>query len=174
MLRAHLPEGVRFRRIAVIDAVVFASWMSQPMHTTWHVVQHPDAYRSMPDHLFAAFFSAYFGETNTIIGDEAFETYLAPWQGEEGREAFVRQALQLEERHTGEIEPHLGSIEVPVLVAWGERDGWLDPSQAPKLQEKIPGAGLELVSEAGHFVQEDAPRGVAEALSEFFGDGRRA
>jgi pimeloyl-ACP methyl ester carboxylesterase len=55
-----------------------------------------------------------------------------------------------------------------VLVAWGEEDGWLDPSQAPRLQEEIPGSRLKLIPRAGHFVQEDTPEEVAEVLVGFF------
>lgn len=168
VLRAHLLEGVPFDRIAVLDAVVLPPWLSEPRSSTWHVREHPEAYEAMPDHLFGAFFSAYLGETNSDLGEEAFEAYLAPWRGKEGRRAFVRQALQFEEWHTGEIEPRLGSIVAPVLVVWGEEDGWLDPSQAPRLQEEIPGSKLEIIPRAGHFVQEDAPEEVAEVLVGFF------
>jgi len=175
VLRAQLLEGVGFSSIAVLDAVVLTPWLSEPRSSTWHVREYAEAYEAMPDHLFGAFFAAYLGETNSNLGEEAFEAYLAPWLGEGGRRAFVRQALQFEERHTGEIEPWLGSVEVPVLVAWGEEDGWLDPSQAPRLREEIPGSELELISEAGHFVQEDAPEKIAKVLASFFsGDGERA
>jgi pimeloyl-ACP methyl ester carboxylesterase len=168
VLRAHLLEGVRFSRIAVLDAVALTPWLSEPRSSTWHVREYAGAYEAMPDHLLGAFFSAYLEETNSNLSEEAFEAYLAPWRGEEGRRAFVRQALQFEEWHTGEIEPRLGSIEAPVLVAWGEEDGWLDPSQAPRLQEEIPGSRLKLIPRAGHFVQEDTPEEVAEVLVGFF------
>ena len=56
---------------------------------------------------------------------------------------------------------------------WGEKDGWLDPSQAPRLQEQIPGSELELIVGAGHFVMEDAPQEVAEILFEFFSNDAR-
>jgi pimeloyl-ACP methyl ester carboxylesterase len=175
VLRAHLLEGVGFSRIAVLDAVVLTPWLSEPRSSTWHVREYAEAYEAMPDHLFGAFFAAYLGEANSDLEEAAFEAYLAPWLGEGGRRAFVRQALQFDERHTGEIEPWLGSVEVPVLVAWGEEDGWLDPSQAPRLREEIPGSELELISEAGHFVQEDAPEEIAKVLASFFsGDGERA
>jgi pimeloyl-ACP methyl ester carboxylesterase len=172
VLRAHLLEEVSFSRIAVLDAVVLTPSLSEPRSSTWHVREYAGAYEAMPDHLFGAFFSAYLEETNSNLGEEAFETYLAPWRGEEGRRAFVRQALQFEEWHTGEIEPRLGSIGAPVLVVWGEEDGWLDSSQAPRLQEEIPGSKLEIIPRAGHFVQEDAPEEVAEVLVGFFSGER--
>src|SRR5215212_11737248 len=174
VLRAQLLEGVRFSRVAILDAVVLGPRLSEPRSSTWHVREHAEAYEAMPNHLFGAFFSAYLGETNSNLGRDAFEAYLAPWRGEEGRRAFVRQALQVEERYTGEIEPRLASVEVPVLVVWGEKDGWLDPSLALRLRNEIPGSELKLIQEGGHFVQEDAPEEIAKALAGFFsGDGER-
>ena len=170
VLRAHLLEGVSFSRIAVLDAVVLTPWLSEPRSSTWHVREYAEAYEAMPDHLFEAFFSAYLGETNSNLGEGAFKVYLAPWWGKEGRRAFVRQALQFEEHHTGEIEPLLGTIGVAVLVVWGEEDGWLDPSQAPRLREEIPGSELRLIPGAGHFVQEDAPEEVVKILGDFFSE----
>jgi pimeloyl-ACP methyl ester carboxylesterase len=171
VLRAHLLEGVSFSRIAVLDAVVLTPWLSEPRSSTWHVRKYAQAYEAMPDHLFEAFFSAYLRETNSDVDKEAFEVYLAPWRGEEGRQAFVRQALQFEEHHTGEIEYRLGSIGVAVLVVWGEEDGWLDPSQAPRLREEIPRSKLKLIPGTGHFVQEDAPEEVVKVLGDFFSEG---
>ena len=90
VLRAHLLEGVAFERIAVLDPVVLSPWLTEPRSSTWHVQEHAEAYERMPDHLFEAFFAAYLGETNSDLSQEAFEIYLAPWRGEEGRRAFVR------------------------------------------------------------------------------------
>src|SRR5918999_424828 len=174
VLRAQLLEGVRFSRVAVLDAVVSVPWLSAPRSSTWHVCEHAGSYDAMPNHLFGAFFSAYLGETNTNLGGDTFEAYLSPWWGEEGRRAFVRQALQVEERHTEEIEPRLACVEVPVLVVWGQKDGWLDPSLALSLRNEIPGSELKLIKEGGHFVQEDAPEEIAKVLAGFFsGDGER-
>ena len=70
------------------------------------------------------------------------------------------------------MEPRLDAIGAPVQVVWGEEDGWLDPSQARLLAEKIPNAEMHLIPNAGHFVMEDAPGEVAQVLANFFsGDG---
>ena len=68
----------------------------------------------------------------------------------------------------------MGSIRVPVGIFWGEEDRWVDPSETSELQKRIPGAGIEIVAGAGHFVMEDAPGEVAEVLAGFFsGEGER-
>src|SRR3712207_931343 len=101
VLRAHLLEEVSFSRIAVLDAVVLTPWLSEPRSSTWHAREYARAYETMPDHLFRAFFSAYLGETNSDLGDEAFEAYLAPWRGVGGRRAMGSQALQFREWEPG-------------------------------------------------------------------------
>lgn len=173
VLGAHLVEGVRFDRIALLDPVTLSPWLSQANSSTWHVAEHREAYATMPQNLFKAVFSAYLEESGTRLGEEAFEAFLAQWREAEGQRAFVRQAAQLEERHTAQFEPRLGSIEVPVQVIWGEADTWLDPAQADRLHETIPGSRLKKVAGAGHFVMEDAPEEVARELAGFFSaDGR--
>lgn len=172
VLGAHLVEGVRFARIALLDAVTLSPWLSQANSSTWHIAEHREAYATMPEHFFEAVFSVYLEESGTRLSEGTFETFLSQWRGEEGQGAFVRQAAQLEERHTTGFEPRLASIEVPVQVIWGEADTWLDPEQADRLHEAIPGSRLKKVAGAGHFVMEDAPREVAEVLVSFFSGGR--
>lgn len=74
---------------------------------------------------------------------------------------------QFEENETKVIEPDYGSIEIPVLVLWGEDDGWLHPSFGERLHRAIPNADLKLIPNAGHFVMEDNPDRVMEALARF-------
>jgi pimeloyl-ACP methyl ester carboxylesterase len=68
VLRAQLLEGVRFSRIAILDAVVLGPRLSAPRSSTWHVREHAEAYEAMPNHLFGAFFSAYLGRLTVTLG----------------------------------------------------------------------------------------------------------
>jgi haloalkane dehalogenase len=53
----------------------------------------------------------------------------------------------------------------PALVVWGAEDRVLPPTVAERLVELIPGArGPVLIEGASHFLQEDAPDAVAEAI----------
>lgn len=69
-----------------------------------------------------------------------------------------------------EFEPLLDSMQTPVRILWGERDAWLDPAFARRLDELLPNSNLELIPEAGHFAMEDRPEEVARILVEFFAD----
>jgi pimeloyl-ACP methyl ester carboxylesterase len=166
VLRAHLLEGVGFRGISLLDAVVLRPWGTPALR---HVKEHLGAYRTMPDDVFDAYVAARLrGVTSRPMEDEALEAYLSRWRGPEGRAAYLRKDEALVWRDTMEVESRLGSIRVPVRVVWGQEDAWLDPAQAEALARRIPGAEAELVPDAGHFVMEDAPDRVAEILTRFF------
>ena len=42
-------------------------------------------------------------------------------------------------------------------VVWGTEDTWIPVDRAHRLAELVPGARLDLVEDAGHLVQLDAP-----------------
>lgn len=161
-LRAHLLENVPFERIALLDAVVLTPWGTPSLR---HVKENLNAYRTKPNDDFEAYVAARLGQaTRRPIDEGVFEAYLSQWRGVAGQTAYLRKDEALLDRDTAELEPRLGAIGAPVQVVWGEEDGWLDPSQARLLAEKIPNAG--------HFVMEDTPGEVAEVLANFFsGDG---
>ncbi len=171
VLRAHLLEGVPFRGISLLDAVVLTPWGTPALG---HVKEHLGAYRTMPTGVFEAYVAARLGETtNRPMDERAFEAYLSQWRGPEGQAAYLRKDVALVERDTADVERLLGDVRAPLMVVWGGEDAWLDPSQAEILAGKIPGAELRLVPGAGHFVMEDAPGEVAEILAGFFAGNPR-
>ena len=62
------------------------------------------------------------------------------------------------------MQPLYGSLALPVLVAWGVEDTWIPIDRAHALAEAIPGARLQLVRDAGHLIQVDAPERLATVL----------
>jgi pimeloyl-ACP methyl ester carboxylesterase len=61
----------------------------------------------------------------------------------------------------------LGEISVPVLVIHGEEDIAQPMAEAEKIVERVPGAELVRIPEAGHTTPLEAPDAVNEALSSF-------
>lgn len=169
-LRAHLLEGVPFGCIALVDGVALRPWITP---TTTHVKEHLDVYKTMPTQVFEAVVASHLRTaTNRPMDELTFATYLDQWKGERGQRLYLQKDAQLDERHTAEFEPLLPSISVPVRLVWGENDAWLPASTAERLHDLIPGSDLVLLSETGHFAQEDSPQRVAAALFEFFSDCR--
>jgi len=166
-LRLMLLEGRRFRRVALCDAVAIAPWITP---FSRHVQRHLEAFQTVPEHIHRQMIATHL---RTAIArhmtDAELEPYLRPWLGPPGQAAYYRQVAQFDERYTREIEPHYGEISTPTLVLWGEQDGWLAPEFGRRLADAIPGARLAPIPNAGHFLPEDQPGRVAEALASFFG-----
>jgi pimeloyl-ACP methyl ester carboxylesterase len=72
-------------------------------------------------------------------------------------------ALMKQYEEGGEI-PLLDRIGVPTLIVWGNEDRNKLPSEADDLVSRIPRAELVRVPGAGHYVHEEAPDAVAEAM----------
>ncbi|MDB4884847.1 MAG: hydrolase, partial [Gemmatimonadetes bacterium] len=53
---------------------------------------------------------------------------------------------------------------VPAAVVWGADDPFLPVAMGRALAAAVPGATLDVVDDARHFIPEDAPRQVADAL----------
>ena len=62
------------------------------------------------------------------------------------------------------IEIPGGNVPVPTLVVWGEDDEALLSANADGLETWVPDLGVERVTDAGHWVQLDAPERVNDAL----------
>lgn len=60
-----------------------------------------------------------------------------------------------------------GSIDMPTLIIWGEKDPALPLWLAEAILKDIPQAKLVTIPDAGHFVPEERPDRVAELLKEF-------
>ncbi len=166
VLRAHLLHQRQLRRLALVDAVVLAPWITP---TTRHIQAHLEAYGTMPNHIFDQIAAAHLRTAVQRDFDaDAFAMYHERWQGVEGQAAYLHKVAHFDEEHTREFEPLLGSIRVPVLVIWGAADAWLDASLARRLGDLIPGSDVRLIPAAGHFSMEDAPAEVAQALHDFF------
>jgi len=166
VLRSHLLEKVPFDRIALVDAVVLRPWITP---TTRHKQSYPDAYRTMPNHIFEQTVIAHFRTaTARPMAEATFDAVFGQWRGEDGQARYMRNLARFDERYTAEFERLLGSMRTPVRIIWGERDAWLDSTFARRLHELLPDSDLKLIPEAGHFVMEDAPEEVARELSDFF------
>ncbi len=123
----------------------------------------------MPNHIFEQTVIAHLHTaTARPMAEATFEAVFGQWRGESGQARYMRNLAQFDERYTAEFEPLLGSMQTPVRIIWGEKDAWLDPAFARRLNELLPNSDLNLIPEAGHFVMEDAPEEVARELRNFF------
>ncbi len=164
-LRAHLLEGTAFGKIVLVDPAVTGSWLSPAGR---HVKRHPEAYRSMPADLFQATFKARLeADTRLSTGRVPLQPYLLQWQDRKGQLAYVRMSEQLDEKHASELEPHLASIETPLLILAGDTDAAPTATSARLMYQAVPGARLGRIPWSGPFLPEEAPEELTHALSCF-------
>jgi len=164
-LRAHLLHGARYGRLALVDPVALAPWGSPFFRL---VGQHNEVFEQLPPDLHRALVTAYISSASSpSLHPAVLERLVAPWLGDQGQPAFYRQIAQAEQLFTDEIQERYSSIDLPVLVCWGEDDKWIPVAKAHELAASIPGAQLQLFPGAGHLVQEDAPAELTAALTDF-------
>lgn len=114
-----------------------------------------------------------FGEllqaTSPSFDDEAVDEYWKAFGDADRRRG------QLELYRSGDfekLEPYQGrlaALGVPVLLLWGENDGFAPVAAGRRFERELPGARLVVMEGTGHFVWEDAPRRTAQEVIAFLG-----
>ncbi len=80
-------------------------------------------------------------------------------------DCLIKSAERLSEG--GGLAKRLGNVKIPSLVIWGENDGILPVSDAYRFLEDLPNVRLVVVPDCGHAPQEERPKDVAAAMSDF-------
>jgi pimeloyl-ACP methyl ester carboxylesterase len=169
-LRTHLLERRRFSAIALLDPVALSPW-GTPFFRL--VRDNVSVFQQIPAAIHQAMVASYLrGAFHRQMSDEALAPYVEPWLGAEGQDAFYRQIAQADQRFTDEVAPLYGQITAPVLILWGEEDGWISTEMGRRLHALIPHSQLQLIPAAGHFLQEDAPLAVTHHLARFLSKAR--
>lgn len=86
-----------------------------------------------------------------------------------GAEAFLRQQHAILHRPDSRALPP--AIHVPTPVAVGSHDAVTPPALAEEMAERIPGAVLRVIPEAGHLPPLEVPQTVNELLRLWLEDG---
>jgi cis-3-alkyl-4-acyloxetan-2-one decarboxylase len=102
------------------------------------------------------------------------EAYRAPFPdywSRVGQLAFQREIPLTEHDRSaslmGSIHDRLGPLDVPVLLVWGSRDRIFQPVFLDQWRELFPAAQTVELGDAAHFLVEDRPEAVTEAIAEF-------
>ncbi len=102
------------------------------------------------------------------LDDQLMDLFWRPMKNRHGRRAFLHFADCLNNRHLIDIEGDLQRLSLPTLIIRGDADVYLSGAIADKLHQDIPGSRLLRIASGGHFIQEDEPELVAEALLKHF------
>ncbi|ASO20398.1 pimeloyl-ACP methyl ester carboxylesterase [Actinoalloteichus hoggarensis] len=164
-LRTALVSGVRFARLALLDAVCVRPWGSDFFRL---VRENSEVFGQLPGSLHEALVRRYLASAaHRVLPAAVVDELAAPWLGAVGQAAFYRQIAQADERLTEELVGRYRELDLPVLVGWGAQDTWLPVERAHTLAGLIPNARVETIEQAGHLVQFDAPGALTALLEEF-------
>lgn len=97
--------------------------------------------------------------TDELLGNVRREV-----SAESARRSFLQFVRALNNRDLTEIADDLRKVAIPVLVVRGDADAYLSAEIAERLHREIPSSRLLRIATAGHYIQEDEPAAVAEAL----------
>jgi pimeloyl-ACP methyl ester carboxylesterase len=173
-----LRHAARIKRLILMNTWAFAHWPGGPLPRLLEIIRSPrgEAFvlakngyvrpalvgtTAHPEHL-----------TTTVL-----DAYLAPFPTPESRRALLCWSRDIPlvegDPSYGEmqrIEDGLPRFEaIPVLLVWGMQDPVLPPTVLHRWQGIYPHAVTCEVEDASHFLQEDSPERVLEAVEGFLG-----
>jgi haloalkane dehalogenase len=114
----------------------------------------------------------------TQLAENAVEAYNAPFPTPESKAGVLAfpELVPTELEHPSaakmlEVRAGLERWEKPALVLFSDSDPIFSPAAADRMASRIPGAGpAEIVSGAGHFLQEEKGEEVAERVVRFLNE----
>ncbi|MQA95708.1 MAG: alpha/beta fold hydrolase [Streptosporangiales bacterium] len=166
-LGAHLLHGVPYNRLLLVDAVALGPWGSPFFQVAG---EYAEVFERLPPTLHRVIVRAY---VDTASGPglrpATLDALAEPWLDDDGQRAFYHQLAQRrgDERYTDELRPRYGTIDIPVMICWGEDDTWIPVERGRELASLVPGARFRGIPRAGHLVPEDSPAELTAALLAF-------
>lgn len=159
-----LHQPARVSRLALVASIAFDRWAPRDVRlarATLAVTRHlPPAW--LLSMVRAELERGYDDSTRAV---HAIDRYARPFSTDAGRDALVQHIAALDTRESGAIGARLGTLDLPASVIWGSQDPFLPLSLGRRLADTIPGATLDVVEDARHFLPEESPRPVADALT---------
>jgi pimeloyl-ACP methyl ester carboxylesterase len=147
------PFFIRLLRIPVLNKAALAFL---PDKTSTKIV------------LNAAFFDT------SKISDEMVNMYASYLRLEGSHHALIATADQIVPPDMASVIQKYKSINIPVLLIWGEQDKVIPVVHGRRLFEDIPTAQLQTIDACGHIPQEECPERTIDLIENFLVAGKRA
>lgn len=121
----------------------------------------------LPNPAFRPVFSAFLhrGHDSRNRASESIALHWAHYAAHGGAAAFIRQARSLRTQDTLGIADALPDLNVPARVVWGAADRFQKLAYGERLARDLD-APLARLDKALHFVPEDHPQAVADAVKD--------
>lgn len=103
------------------------------------------------------------------LAGSALDAYATAWNSHLGHEMLFQHIRQMLPDYLLAVASDLKRLRVPIGIIWGEQDTVTPITLGHRLARDLPGAGLAVVSDAGHLILDDAADRVGMLLTEFVG-----
>jgi 2-hydroxymuconate-semialdehyde hydrolase len=151
--------------MVLIDTVAFDAWPIEGVRMLQEArpdQETPDFVRSVVD------LTLDLGVAHAErVTEQVREAYAEPFAHPAGARAFFRAVRAIDGLGLAGREADLGSLEIPVLLLWGEEDPFLPVELAERLNEAMPTSSLALLPGCSHFLPEDAPETLVPLVYEY-------
>jgi haloalkane dehalogenase len=164
------------KRLVITNTWAFARWPGAPFPKLIEMIRSPRGEQFVLEkNGYVA--RAMAGTVNypEKLTPEVMSAYLAPFPTPESRKALLCWSRDItvgegdaswDDMKRIEDSLHLFS-NIPVLIVWGMLDPVLPPDVLEMWKSVYPRAQVREIPDASHFLQEDAPDAVLEAIVEF-------
>lgn len=162
ILAVRHPE--RVRGLVLMNCIAYDSWpipMVKAMRALGPVVAH------LPDAAFRPMYGAFLHQGHDVPGRarESIEAHWPYYAAADGAAAaFVRQTEALDVDDTLAIADALPTLDLPARLVWGAADPFQEIEYGYRLATEL-GAPLDRIEGGLHFVPEDHPDRVADAVN---------
>jgi pimeloyl-ACP methyl ester carboxylesterase len=158
-----LEHPDRVSRLALVNSIAFDDWQTRDV--TFARAAMP-LLRHLPSAWLLSMVRSELerGYADATRAAHALDKFGRPFATRDGRSALREHIVALDRHETRALSARLRDITVPASVMWGAGDPFLPLAAGRRLANAIPGAMFEVVSDARHFLPEEAPRHVADAL----------
>lgn len=158
------PSGVE--AMLLLNPVAFDYWPSDAVRAAQENAELGEESEAFATALMRSMFDLAMGR-RALLSDADLQEYLRPWSGPNGAAAFFRCIRAIDGKGLAGRDADLAALEIPVMILWGEDDGFLPVTAAERLHESIPTSTLGLLPGCGHFVTEDAAETIAPMVYEY-------
>src|SRR6185503_7388278 len=161
-IAVHHPE--RVSRLALINAVCFSDWPDRKLRALRACLP---LLRALPPRMIcdAVERRLLAGHADAARGARAVTRFMRAYTGTTGRDALLHHLRDLHAADTAALAPALPGVRVPTAVLHGERDPYCPLERSRHLAYTIPNASLETIEDAGHYLPDEAPVRVADAIA---------
>lgn len=159
------PE--KYLSISMLNPVAYNYWPVQPISS-----MRTPIFRQLA---MAAFDMGYYRSIvkKALYKPESFtqellELFWSNFDNPNSKKSFLRFTKCLNNNDLMEISDEIKAIAIPVLLLRGEGDVFLSSGITARLHEEISGSKFVVMPETGHYMQEDSPGEISEALTNFW------